>query len=42
MKEAAFSEEQISGVLKAAEVAGVPVKDLCRRVEGQGEATFYH
>jgi putative transposase len=40
MKGRRFSEEQIVGVLKEAE-AGVPVKDLCRRV-GVIEATFYH
>ena len=35
-----FSEEQIVGVLKEAE-AGVPMKDLCRRI-GISGATFYH
>jgi len=40
MKGAALVKKQIVGVLKEAE-AGVPVKDLCRRV-GISDATFYH
>ncbi len=40
MKQSRFSEEQIVGVLEAAE-AGVQVKNLCRQI-GISDATFYH
>ena len=40
MKRSKFSEQQIVGVLKQAE-AGVPVKDLCRKI-GISEQTFYN
>src|SRR6202051_4449422 len=40
MKGSRFSEEQIVGVWKEEE-AGVPMKDLCRRI-GISTATFYH
>ena len=40
MKKRRFSEDQIVGALKEAE-AGVPVKELCRRI-GISDATFYH
>jgi putative transposase len=40
MIKSGFSGEPIAGVLKEAE-AGVPVKDLCRRL-GVSDATFYH
>jgi putative transposase len=38
MKRSRFSEEQIVGLLKE---AGVPIKDLCRRI-GISDATFCH
>jgi len=40
MKRSKFSERQIVGVLKQAE-AGVPVKDLCRKL-GISDQTFYN
>ena len=39
MKKSRFSEEQIIGFLKQAEV-GMPIKELCRK-GGFSDATFY-
>lgn len=40
MKRSKFTEQQIVGVLKQAE-AGVPVKELCRKI-GISDQTFYN
>lgn len=40
MKRSKFSEQQIVGILKQAE-AGVPVKELCRKI-GISDQTFYN
>ena len=39
MKKSRFSEEQIIGFIKQAEV-GIPIKEICRK-SGFSDATFY-
>ena len=41
MKQGRFSEEQIVGILKEAEVGGTKIAELCRR-HGISDATFYN